>query len=79
MQVRQKLLQEVISGSTRTLGQTAIRYALDEEGVAVAIPGASNVEQLRQNVSAAEVPPLTVDERAAIQAITKANRYTLHR
>ena len=67
-----------LAGDTRTMAQIAIRYVLDEPGVAVAIPGASSLEQLRNNVSAADTS-LSAEERDAILAITKANHYTVHR
>jgi aryl-alcohol dehydrogenase-like predicted oxidoreductase len=75
-EVRRRLL-ELCGG--RTLVQTAIRYALADPAVATVIPGASSLEQLRLNLSAATVPPLTEDEIAAIRAVTRANRYELHR
>lgn len=76
-EVRRMLL--ALAGDKRTLAQTAIRYALSDPAVNVVIPGASSLEQLRQNVSAASAAPLTDQERQAIQAKTKANRYTDHR
>lgn len=75
--LRRKLLE--LTGGTRTLAQTAIRYALSDPAVGVVIPGASSLDQLRNNVSAADAPPLTAEEREAIQALTKANRYEAHR
>ncbi|MBW7458379.1 aldo/keto reductase, partial [Paenibacillus sepulcri] len=63
---------------TRTLAQTAIRYVLSDPTVSVVIPGASSLEQLRHNVSAAAVP-LSVEEREAIRAVTRPNRYKDHR
>ncbi|MDQ0194724.1 aldo/keto reductase [Paenibacillus wynnii] len=75
-EVRQRLIE--LAGDTRTLAQTAIRYVLDEPEVSVAIPGASSLEQLRNNVSAADTP-LSADERDAIRTVTRANRYTNHR
>jgi len=76
-EVRRRLLELCSNG--RTLVQTAIRYALADPAVATAIPGASSLEQLRANLSAASAPPLTEEEIAAIRAVTKANRYELHR
>ncbi|OUM94041.1 MAG: oxidoreductase [Thermobacillus sp. ZCTH02-B1] len=73
-----KRLMELCSGG-RTLVQTALRYALADPAVATVIPGASSLEQLRQNLSAAAAPPLTEEEIAAIRAVTRANRYGLHR
>lgn len=76
-ETREKIVN--LTNDSCTLGQTALRYVLDEPAVATAIPGASDLEQLRQNVSASGVPPLTLEVRAEIQAITKANTYTSHR
>jgi len=67
-----------IAGDAFTLEQMAIRYVLSNPAVSVVIPGASSLEQLRSNLSAAGVP-LTAAERQAIQAVTRANRYTAHR
>lgn len=75
--VRKELL--ALTGEARTLGQFALRYVLDAPGVTVAIPGASSLQQLLQNIAAAETPPLTEEERKAVQAVTKANQYDAHR
>jgi aryl-alcohol dehydrogenase-like predicted oxidoreductase len=74
--LRRSLLE--LAGDTRTLAQTAIRYALSDPVVSVVIPGASSLEQLRHNVSAAAVQ-LSVVEREAIRAATRPNRYMVHR
>jgi aryl-alcohol dehydrogenase-like predicted oxidoreductase len=76
-EVRRRLLE--LCGNGRTLAQTAIRYALADPAVATVIPGASSLEQLRLNLSAATAPPLTEEEVAAIRAVTRANRYEQHR
>ncbi|MCR2805231.1 aldo/keto reductase [Paenibacillus soyae] len=76
-EARLRLLE--LAGDKRTFAQTAIRYALSDPAVSVVIPGASSLEQLRQNLSAATAPPLTAAERIALQGATKANRYTDHR
>jgi Predicted oxidoreductases (related to aryl-alcohol dehydrogenases) len=75
--VRRRLLE--LCGNGRTLAQTAIRYALADPAVATVIPGASSLEQLRLNLSAASAPPLTEEEVAAIRAVTRVNRYEQHR
>jgi len=75
--VRRRLLE--LGGEARTPEQTALRYVLDEPAVAVAIPGASSLEQLRRNIAAASAPPLMPDERSSIRAATIANRYGAHR
>lgn len=58
---------------------TAIRYALAPRAVATAIPGASSVQQLLQNVAVASVPDLTEEELEMIRSISRANRYEKHR
>lgn len=78
-EVRRRLLELGGGGHGRTLVQAAIRYALADPAVATVIPGASSLEQLRQNLSAAAAEPLTEEELTAIRAATRANRYELHR
>lgn len=63
----------------RSLAQLAIRYSLSHPAVAAAIPGASSLAQLEHNLDAADLPPLTADEIAAIRGISKANVYADHR
>jgi len=75
--VREKLASLV--NSSRSISQLAIRYSLSHPAVATVIPGASSREQLLQNIEAANVPPLTEEEIAAIRSFSKANRYELHR
>ncbi|GMK37310.1 D-threo-aldose 1-dehydrogenase [Paenibacillus sp. CCS19] len=75
--VRQQLLE--LTDDHYTLAQLAIRYSLSDPAVSVVIPGASSIEQLRLNVSAAEAPPLTTEMIAAVRAITRPNTYTAHR
>jgi len=75
--VREKLATFV--GDGRSMEQLAIRFALSHPAVSAVIPGARTPEQLRANLSAADVPPLSEEELAALRAVTKANRYELHR
>jgi len=63
----------------RSLSQLAIRFSLSEPAVATTIPGASSLAQLEHNLDAADIPPLTDDETAAIRSISKSNRYEKHR
>ncbi len=63
----------------RSMTQLAIRYSLSHPAVAAAIPGASSPEQLEHNLDAADLPPLTEEETAAIRGISKANVYAQHR
>src|ERR1700734_4101232 len=50
-----------------TPAQTALRWVIQQPGVTTVIPGARNPEQVRQNASAASLPPLTDAELAAIE------------
>ena len=47
-----------IAGDTPT-GAFALRWVIDQPGVTAVIPGARNVEQVRGNVAAAALPPLS--------------------
>ena len=63
----------------RSMAQIALRYVLSDPAVAVTIPGASSLEQLRHNIGACHVTPLTEDEITFIREGSKANLYTEHR
>ena len=52
-----------------TMAQWALRFVLDQPGVSVVIPGARNPEQARTNAAAAELPPLSADDLAAVAAV----------
>jgi aryl-alcohol dehydrogenase-like predicted oxidoreductase len=76
LELHERLIHQ--GGDSRTLTQTALQYPLSNPSVAVIIPGASSLEQLRQNVLAAETTALSSKEREAIQGVSKPNWYTLH-
>ncbi|NUU20776.1 MAG: oxidoreductase [Streptomycetaceae bacterium] len=65
-----ELLQEVAAAHGATPAQVALAWVL-HSGPVVAIPGASSVEQLEQNVEAAELD-LSDDEYAALTAQARA-------
>lgn len=65
-----ELLQEVAAAHGATPSQIALAWTL-HRGPVVAIPGASSVEQLEQNVAAAELE-LAEDEYAALTAQARA-------
>ncbi|GIE92719.1 oxidoreductase [Paractinoplanes rishiriensis] len=52
-----------------TMAQFALRWILDQHGVTVVIPGARNPDQARANASAAGLPPLPDETRAAVTAV----------
>lgn len=63
----------------RLLSQTAIRYALKPKVVATAIPGASRIDQLVDNINTVTTPDLSKQEIHTLTSLTKANRYLKHR
>ena len=61
-------LAAVVPGGARTAA-FALRWIVDQDGVSVVIPGARNPDQARANASAAEVPPLTDEQHAAVREV----------
>jgi aryl-alcohol dehydrogenase-like predicted oxidoreductase len=53
----------------RTLAQTALRFVLAQEGVAVAIPSAVSRAQLDENLAALETPALTDEELSQMRRL----------
>jgi aryl-alcohol dehydrogenase-like predicted oxidoreductase len=47
----------------------ALRWIIDQPGVSVVIPGARNPEQARGNAAAAQLPPLTDEQQAAVRRV----------
>ncbi len=66
------VLQEIAKRRQLSAAQVALRWLVQQEGV-VAIPGAQNVEQLRENLKVLEVA-LTTEEMAAISALARGTR-----
>jgi aryl-alcohol dehydrogenase-like predicted oxidoreductase len=58
---------------TDNLAHTAIRWVLMHPEVSVVIPGASKTAQVLENVKAAELPPLTDVQMAAVRRIYDEN------
>jgi aryl-alcohol dehydrogenase-like predicted oxidoreductase len=53
----------------RTLAQLALQFTLAHPAVTTVIPGAKNVRQMRDNVQAGRLPPLSTAEMGQIDAI----------
>ena len=66
------VLQEIAERRQLSVAQVALRWLVQQERV-VAIPGAQNVEQLRENLKVLEVT-LTNDEMAAISSLARGTR-----
>lgn len=67
-----------ITVSQQKINSLALRYPLYNERVATIIPGASNIEQLRENVEALNIP-ITNEQYEKLQSITKPSKYREHR
>ena len=63
----------------RSKGQLALRYALSHPAVATVIPGASRMEQLEENIGAAQISELSESELEHLRDLSKANIYDNHR
>jgi len=66
------VMQEIAKGRKLSVAQVALRWLVQQERV-VAIPGAQNVDQLRENLKVLDVK-LTKDEMAAISALARGKR-----
>ena len=66
------VLQKIAARRRLSVAQVTLRWLVQQEGV-VAIPGAQNVEQLRENLKVLEVT-LTKDEMATISALARGTR-----
>jgi len=58
----------------RTLAQLAMQFTLAHPAVSTVIPGAKNVQQLRDTLQAGLLPPLSADELAQIDALVAPGR-----
>lgn len=54
----------------RTLAQLALQFVMAHPAVSTVIPGAKNIRQLNENLSAALLPPLTESELCLIEQVT---------
>jgi 2,5-diketo-D-gluconate reductase B len=66
------VLQEIATRHELSVAQVALRWLVQQERV-VAIPGAVNVEQLRDNLKVLDVT-LTSDDMSAISALARGTR-----
>ncbi|MDH3251121.1 MAG: aldo/keto reductase [Acidimicrobiia bacterium] len=56
----------------QTMAQFALRFATSNPAVSTVIPGARNASQATSNAQAGSMPPLLVEERAAVDALVPA-------
>ncbi len=64
-------LSELAASRNETLAQLALRWVLDQPGMTSVIVGASNVQQLADNIESAYKQPLTAEEMQIIRQITE--------
>ena len=61
------------AGGRRTLTQAAIRFALSDDAVSTAIPGAKTVKQVEENLLTTTVEPLAKQELEKVFALAERN------
>jgi aryl-alcohol dehydrogenase-like predicted oxidoreductase len=54
----------------RTLAQLALQFAMAHPAISSVIPGAKNLRQLEENLSAALLPPLSESELCLLEQVT---------
>lgn len=69
------LLAEIAGSRGCTSAQVALRWLLDQSGVA-AIPKAASHENRAANLRALELAPLTYEERARVDGLARNRRFT---
>ncbi len=68
-----------VSGTSRTLTQTAILYVLSKRVVASAVFGTHSLQHLSEAIGVFDVPPLEAEEVQYLDEQVKPNLYTVHR
>lgn len=58
-----------LGGRNRTLAQAALRFVLDQKEVSTVIPGAKTPQQVEENLSVSDLPPLTGEELLRIRIL----------
>lgn len=56
-----------LSNERRTLAEAALRFVLQQKGIAVTLVGTGNLQHLQANLGVLDAPPLTEKEMAAIR------------
>ncbi|HEU5138601.1 MAG TPA: aldo/keto reductase [Bacillales bacterium] len=67
-----------MANEDRIAAQIALKYSLSHPAVATAIPGASRIEQLIENINTTDTQ-LTQNEMESLRSLSKANVYDKHR
>jgi aryl-alcohol dehydrogenase-like predicted oxidoreductase len=65
--------------SPRRMNEMALQYILSHHAVGTVIPGASSIDQLRDNCKAVNTPALSDEEIQLLKRLTKESVYETHR
>ncbi len=68
-----EILKSLVQGGTASLVQAALRFVLSNPHVSTVIPGARTVQELEENVLAAERGPLTQEDLNGIRELWRNN------
>ncbi len=71
-------IQARLLHSERSLNEVALQFNLANKAVAAVVTGASTIEQVKDNARAVNSTPLTKEELAFLQMVTRQSRYTSH-
>ncbi len=69
------LFAPLVAGRGRTISQLALQYCLSEPAVSTVIPGMLTTAQARENIAAAELPPLSPEDGDAIRQIYSSHMF----
>ncbi len=72
--LRDPVLSEIAAGRGCSAAQVALRWLLDQGGVA-AVPRAASPEHRAANLTALDLPPLTYEERARVDGLAQGRRF----
>jgi len=72
--LREPVLAEIAGSRGCTAAQIALRWLLDQGGTA-AVPRAASAEHRAENLAALDLPPLTYEERARVDALAQGRRF----
>jgi aryl-alcohol dehydrogenase-like predicted oxidoreductase len=74
----ERLKAILVKAPYRNLAQAAIKFAISDPAVAVTIPGAEFPERARENAGVSDLPPLSLGQLAAVEALYEALPHPSH-
>lgn len=70
-----RLFAPLVEGRGRTISQLALQFCLSEPAVSTVIPGMLTTAQARENIGAAELPPLSKEDGDVVRQIYATNTF----